>query len=169
MLCRQRHCRSTLQCVGKTACTQIAYTSAHCLLDCCHWLHLTALPPPDSSTALGVEDTSTMERATASANNIDLEVINEAITIVAGAQFCISREESELIFDGLSIPQQLIILTSMKGLPEHFHAQIMKQAQELTTRHSGQNSNQWPSNEWLPGSVRSELWQMQSMGMILSL
>ena len=45
MLCRQRHCRSTLQCVGKTACTQIAYTSAHCLLDCCHWLHLTALPP----------------------------------------------------------------------------------------------------------------------------
>ena len=44
-----------------------------------------------------------MERATASANNIDLEVINEAITIVAGAQFCISREESVLIFDGLSI------------------------------------------------------------------
>jgi len=33
------------------ACTQIAYTSAHCLLDFCHWLHLTALPPPDSSTA----------------------------------------------------------------------------------------------------------------------
>ena len=129
MLCRQRHCRSTLQCVGKTACTQIAYTSAHCLLDCCHWLHLTALPPPDSSTALGVEDTSTMERATASANNIDPEVINEAITIVAGAQFCISREESVFLFDGLSIRQQLSILTSMKGLPLIFHDEIAKQVE----------------------------------------
>ena len=110
-----------------------------------------------------------MERTTASANSIDDEMFNEAIASVAGAQFCISREEIVLIFGGLSIPQQLIILTSMKGLPVNLHAQIMKQAQELTTRHSGQNSNQWPSNEWLPGSVRSELWQMQSMGMILSL
>jgi len=78
-----------------------------------------------------------MERTTASANSIDDEMFNEAITSVAGAQFCISREEIVLIFGGLSIPQQLIILTSMKGLPVNFHAQIMKQAQELTTRHSG--------------------------------
>ena len=33
------------------ASTQIAYTRARYLLDCCHWLHLTSLPPPDSSAA----------------------------------------------------------------------------------------------------------------------
>ena len=129
-----------------------------------------------------------MERTTASVNSIDDEMFNEAIASVAGAQFCISREEIVLIFGGLSIEQQLIILTSMKGLPVNFHAQIMKQAQELTTRHSGstptttssprmlqqehrgQNSHQRPSNEWLPGSVRSvSPLQMQVMGMILSL
>ena len=70
-----------------------------------------------------------MERATASANNIDPEVINEAITIVAGAQFCISREESVFLFDGLSIRQQLSILTSMKGLPLIFHDEIAKQVE----------------------------------------
>jgi len=48
--CSAAHCgigrRETLR-----ASTQIAYTRTHCLLDCCHWLHLTVLPPPDSSTA----------------------------------------------------------------------------------------------------------------------
>ena len=78
-----------------------------------------------------------MERTTASANSIDVEIINEAITSVAGAQFCISREEFVLIFDGLPILCILGILTSMKGLPVNSHTQIVKKAQELTTRHSG--------------------------------
>jgi len=78
-----------------------------------------------------------MERTTASANCFDLEIINQAITIIAGAQFCISREEFVLIFDGLTIRQKLSILTSMKGLPVNSHAEIVKKAQESTTRHSG--------------------------------
>ena len=74
---------------------------------------------------------------TASANCIDFEVLNQAITIIAGAQFCISREEFVLIFDGLTIWQKLSTLTSMKGLPENHHAEIVKKAQESKTRHSG--------------------------------
>ena len=61
----------------------------------------------------------------------------EAVTIIAGAQFCISREEFVLIFDGLTIWQKLSTLTSMKDLPVNSHAEIVKKAQESTTRHSG--------------------------------
>ena len=78
-----------------------------------------------------------MERTTASTNCIDLEILNQAIRIVAGAQFCISREEMVLIFDGLTIWQKLSTLTSMKDLPVNSHAEIVKKAQESTTRHSG--------------------------------
>ena len=74
-----------------------------------------------------------MERTTASANCIDLEILNQAITIVAGAQFCISRD-SVFLFDGLSIRQQLSILTSMKGLPLIFHEEIAKKVE---------NPSQW--------------------------
>jgi len=114
--------------------------------------------------------------------------VQPGLTIVAGAQFCISREDFVLIFGGLSIRQQLSMLTSMKGLPLIYHAEIAKKAHQSETRHSGstptttssprmlqqehcgQNSHQRPSNEWLPGSVRSvSPLQMQVMGMILSL
>ena len=54
VLCHQRHCRTTLQCRplrdkgqgNPRASTQIAYTRAHCLLDCYHWVasHCTAAP-----------------------------------------------------------------------------------------------------------------------------
>jgi len=51
-----------------------------------------------------LEVTSTMERTTASAHCTDLEIINQAITIIAGAHFCISDEEEfVLIFGGLPI------------------------------------------------------------------
>jgi len=119
---------------------------------------------------------------------MNLEIINQAITIIAGAQFCISDEEFCLVFNGLSIWQTLNLLNKMKGLPLNYHAEIEKMAKESKTRHSGstptttssprmlqqehrgQNSDQWPSNDWLPGPDRSEPpVQMQSMGMILSL
>ena len=71
-----------------------------------------------------------MERTTASANSIDDEMFNEAITSVAGAQFCISREEFVFIFDGLTIWPKLSILTIMKGLPATYHAEIVIKAQQ---------------------------------------
>jgi len=74
---------------------------------------------------------------TASPNSIDLEVINEAITIIAGAQFCISQEEYALAFDGLPLGKKLSFLTSIKGLPVDSHVDIVTKAQELTPRHSG--------------------------------
>ena len=62
-----------------------------------------------------LEDTSTMERTTASANCIDLEIINQTITIITGAEFCISDQDSVLflVLDGLPIRQTLSILTTM--------------------------------------------------------
>ena len=71
-----------------------------------------------------VEDTSKMD------NCIDLEIINQAITIIAGAQFCISDDEFLLVFSGFSIWQTLNLLTTMKGLPLNYHAEIVKKAQE---------------------------------------
>jgi len=78
-----------------------------------------------------------MERTTASPHSIDLKVINQAITIIAGAQFCISQEEYALAFDGLPLGKKLSFLTTIKGLPVDSHADIVKKAQELTPRHSG--------------------------------
>jgi len=78
-----------------------------------------------------------MERTTASAYGSDLEVNNMAITIIAGAQFCVSLEEHELILNGFPIGVKLAFLTSKKGLPIDSHTDIVKKAQELTPRRSG--------------------------------
>ena len=59
-----------------------------------------------------LEDTSTMERTTASAHCIDLEIINQAITIIAGAQFCISDDEFLLVTNDFTIRQTSSFLTN---------------------------------------------------------
>ena len=135
-----------------------------------------------------LEDTSTMERTTVSANCIDLEIINQTITIITGAEFCISDQDSVLflVLDGLPIRQTLSILTTIKGLPDNSHDEIVKKAQELKTRHSGltptttssplmlqqehRGERPLPVNDRLLSPVRPEPpLQMQSMGMIISL
>ena len=75
-----------------------------------------------------VEDTSTIERTTAAANCMDLAIINQAIASIAGAQYCISDDEFYAFFNGLTFWQTLNQLTSMKGLPLIFHAEIAKKA-----------------------------------------
>ena len=60
------------------------------------------------------------------------EAMNRALSLTAGSQFEISRDEHLLIFDGLSTQQKLRLLTSMKGLPEALHASVWDKKQELT-------------------------------------
>ena len=61
---------------------------------------------------------------------MDLAVINQAIASIAGAQYCISDDEFYAFFNGLTFWQTLNQLTSMKGLPLNYHAEIVKKAQE---------------------------------------
>ncbi len=64
--------------------------------------------------------------------DIHYEALNTALHHVAGPKYVISRQEHELVFDGLSTNQKLGLLSRMKGLPEQMHQAVFIEKQELT-------------------------------------
>ena len=60
------------------------------------------------------------------------QALNQALSAVAGPDFCISQEEHETVYDGLSTQQKLQLLTRSKGLPLQQHDAIWQKKQELT-------------------------------------
>lgn len=64
--------------------------------------------------------------------DLHYEALNRALEEEAGAQYVISRDEHEHVYDGLSTNQKLQMLGVAKGLPRDLHKNVWTKKQEYT-------------------------------------
>jgi len=63
---------------------------------------------------------------------LHFEAMNQALSAVAGQDMCISPQEHQMVYDGLSTQQKLHLLTRSKGLPLKLHDAVWQKKQQLT-------------------------------------
>jgi HAD superfamily hydrolase (TIGR01509 family) len=64
--------------------------------------------------------------------HLHFEAMNQALSAVAGQDMCISPQEHEMVYDGLSTQQKLHLLTRSRGLPLKLHDAVWQKKQQLT-------------------------------------
>jgi len=64
--------------------------------------------------------------------DLHYEALNRALKEEAGAQYVITRDEHEHVYDGLSTNQKLQMLGVAKGLPRDLHKMVWSKKQEYT-------------------------------------